>query len=198
MVILNFRVVFLKLKRSNRAKLSVEGTPTRSPTERNPSLATPKQRGPSLTTSILKVVLRQLEQDYFQQDFMQLLRLIRHGKFPMTNIAFILLLEVAKWYGLMNTHLMTYRDETLLFFRVLTLFHGSFIRFMSGGKSEGQLLSGGSHSSLFPSLCKCFIFIFDRKKKIYKLIYVYAIYGNMTCLSLYSILATDTAWIGVA
>ena len=47
---------------------------------------------------------------------------------------------------------MTYRDESMKFFRVgLQLFHGSFIRFILGGKSEGHLLSGGDASSLSPA-----------------------------------------------
>ena len=130
----NFSDCFLEVK---QVKGGQTETPTRSPTARVSSLATPKQRGPSsLTTPLLKVatprvtsvkkryklvkkhrkiraqtslfgtsdvlscalyeyirclpeVLRQLEQHDFLQDCMQLLLLIRKGKFPMTNIAFI-------------------------------------------------------------------------------------------------------------
>ena len=86
------------------------------------------------------------------QDFMCLLRLIATGQFPLENIAFMLLLEVAKWYALPTTSQMTYSEDTKLFWRVgYKLFHGGFIRFMSGGKSEGQVIEGSSMADHLPS-----------------------------------------------
>ena len=83
---------------------------------------------------------------------MSLLRLIATESFPLDNIAFLLMLEVAKWYSLANTCMMTYRKETMMFFRVgLKLFHGSFVRFMSGSKSEGHILRGGRAKDLTPA-----------------------------------------------
>ena len=78
-------------------------------------------------------------------DFMSLARLIATNRFPLDNISFALLLDVARFYSLSNTRNMTYPDSTKLFWRVgYKLFHGSFIRFMSGGKLEGQLIDGES------------------------------------------------------
>ena len=44
-------------------------------------------------------------------NFMDLLRLISSGKFPITNISFLLLLDVAKWYSLSSTSQMRYSDD---------------------------------------------------------------------------------------
>ena len=43
-------------------------------------------------------------------DFMTLARLIARKEFPMDNIAFNLLLDVARFYSLQNTTQMTYPD----------------------------------------------------------------------------------------
>ena len=90
-----------------------------------------------LLPNLLKV-LRESKQVH---DFMSLVRLIATNQFALDNISFALLLDVARFYSLQNTCSMTYPDSTKVFWRVgYKLFHGSFIRFMSGGKSEGQLI----------------------------------------------------------
>ena len=93
---------------------------------------------------LLPNLLESLAESNKQHDFMSLVRLIAQKKFPMDNIAFSLLLDVARFYSLPTTRHMTYPDCTKQFWRVgYKLFHGSFLRFMSGGKSEGQLIDSG-------------------------------------------------------
>ena len=82
-------------------------------------------------------LLENLAESKKQHDFMSLVRLIAQKTFPMDNIAFLLLLDVARFYSLPTTRQMTYPDCTKQFWRVgYKLFHGSFLRFMS----EGQLI----------------------------------------------------------
>ena len=62
--------------------------------------------------------------------------------FLLKNIALLLVLEVARWYSLDSVNQMCYWDSTLLFWRVgIKLFHGAFLRFMSGPKCEGEIIN---------------------------------------------------------
>ena len=92
---------------------------------------------------VLPSVCLLLHEKNLLHDFTTLLTLISDEKFPLDNIAFRLLLEVARWYGLKSTTQMFYSDETMLFWRVIyQLYHGSIIRFLSGDKATGQYLTG--------------------------------------------------------
>ena len=85
-------------------------------------------------------------------DFVVFITLIGKGTMPLDNIAFLLALEVGRRYSVDSTNRMWYWPETTLFWRVeLKLFHGSFKRFMSGGKLEGQIIeNSGTDNSLSP------------------------------------------------
>ena len=75
-------------------------------------------------------------------DFLTLMRLIAGGKFPVDDIAFLLLLEVARWFGNSHTSQMHYSEETKLFWKIgYKLFHGKFFRFMSGCENKGTEIS---------------------------------------------------------
>ena len=74
-------------------------------------------------------------------DFLLFLKTVSEGKFPKDNIALRLLLDVGSWYSCTHTTKMKYSDESKLFWKIgYKLFHGSFIRFMSGAKNEGATL----------------------------------------------------------
>ena len=63
-------------------------------------------------------------------------RLVAEKTFPMSNIAYLLFLDIVNWFS--STH-MRYSDEIKRFWRVgLKLFKGKFLRFMSGMKNSGQ------------------------------------------------------------
>lgn len=75
---------------------------------------------------------------------------IASGKFPIHNIAFRLLLDIAKWYSLDNTTQMQYSSESMKFWKVVyRLFHGKALRFLSGEKSIGQVIDGSSSKGLY-------------------------------------------------
>lgn len=74
------------------------------------------------------------------QDFVNFIKLITTGKFPMNNICLLLLFDVVRWYNTDTTSQMSYSEECMKFWKVLyRLFHGKVLRFMSGMRS-GQLL----------------------------------------------------------
>ena len=60
--------------------------------------------------ALLPGVLEKLHSNNYLEDFMSLLGLIASNKFPMKNIALILLLEVARWFSLSSTRLMRIND----------------------------------------------------------------------------------------
>ena len=70
----------------------------------------------------------------------------------MTNIAFLLFLDIVRWYSLDDaTTSMRYMEEVKEFWRTgLRLFHGRLLRFMGGPKNKGQIL----HNEASPGLQK--------------------------------------------
>ena len=61
---------------------------------------------------------------------------------PKNNIAYRLFLNVVSWFMNENTTAMRYDDVVKCFWRTgLQLFKGKFLRFMSGLKNEGQVVS---------------------------------------------------------
>ena len=75
-------------------------------------------------------------------DFLALIHFIDDDKFPMDNISLQLLLEVARWYNKSSISQMCYSVATQLFWKVgYKMFHGKFLRYMSGEKSQGTELS---------------------------------------------------------
>ena len=68
--------------------------------------------------SQLTDVCEKLSKLHVLYDFNCLIELIYTDKFPMDNIAFCLLLDVARWYSLKSTTQMYYSKQSLLFWRV--------------------------------------------------------------------------------
>ena len=74
---------------------------------------------------------------------------VTEKRFPMQNIAFLLWLEVVKWYHQETTSGMRYMDETKKFWKLgWQHFGGRFIRFMSGFKNTTQVVSGENSKGL--------------------------------------------------
>lgn len=92
---------------------------------------------------LVPTIINRLKKDGLKEDFCVLLRTLASGAFPLHNIAFLLLLDVARWYSLDSTTQMKYPVHTMKFWRVLyRMFHGKILRFMSGEKSVGQIIDG--------------------------------------------------------
>ncbi|CAC5380555.1 unnamed protein product [Mytilus coruscus] len=100
--------------------------------------------------SLMPTVLKNVQKAGHLADFINLLKLISVDKFPLNNISFLLLLEVARWYSLENTTKMFYSDQCMRFWKVLyRLFHGKALRFMQGVKSSGQILNKSTSRGQF-------------------------------------------------
>ena len=88
---------------------------------------------------LMPVVLQKIDEAGVLFDFCNFLRMICNGKFPLKNIAFLLLLDVVRWYSLNKTSEMTYSEDTMKFWKVIyRIFHGKLLRFMSDSKSTGD------------------------------------------------------------
>ena len=75
-------------------------------------------------------------------DFMLLVTQLASGKLSPLNIAFLLCLECAKWQSLKSTTQMRFRDVIKKFWLVVyRLLKGKGLRFFSGPKNYGQVIS---------------------------------------------------------
>ena len=69
-------------------------------------------------SNVLTKVLRKCEQKGVTHHFMALITQIASGTFPVTNMAFLLSLEVALLHSLQNSTQMCYRSDTSLFWEI--------------------------------------------------------------------------------
>ena len=70
--------------------------------------------------------------------------LISKGEFPLRNICYLLFLDLVNWLSCDNSCGMRYEfPETQKFWEVgYTVFHGKFLRFMSGPRNTGAIIEG--------------------------------------------------------
>jgi hypothetical protein len=70
-------------------------------------------------------------------------KLLSTDSFPLENIAYLLFLDVVKWFDSGNTTSMRYEDPVVnKFWRIgYKMFHGKWLRFMRGPKSRGELIN---------------------------------------------------------
>ena len=92
--------------------------------------------------SLLKPLIEVLYANSCLKDYMTLVQSLSDGNLSPTNIAFLLCLERAKWQALKTTTQMRFRDVTKKFWLVVyRLLKGKGIRFFSGPKNWGQVVS---------------------------------------------------------
>ena len=90
----------------------------------------------------LTALISVLHQSGCLRDFMLLVTQLAEGTFSPMNIAFLLCLERAKWQSLFTTTQMRFRAVTKKFWLVVyRLLKGKGIRFFSGPKNWGQVVS---------------------------------------------------------
>jgi hypothetical protein len=94
--------------------------------------------------SLIPDVIDELKRSGKLEDYLSFHRLVSVGKFPLDNIAYLLFMDVVRWFSLDNvTSTMRYTDNVKLFWETgLRLFHGRFLRFMGGPKNAGQIVEG--------------------------------------------------------
>lgn len=72
-------------------------------------------------------------------DLVNFFKLVSNGKFPLSNIAFLLFLDTIRWYSSSTISQVRFRDECIQFFLVgWVLFGGQFLRFIQGTRLIGS------------------------------------------------------------
>jgi hypothetical protein len=94
-------------------------------------------------TNLLPSVVETLKRKGKLETWIQFNKLLSTDSFPLDNIAFLLVLDVIKWFDSGNTTSMRYEDPVVnKFWRIgYKMFHGKWLRFMSGPKSRGELIN---------------------------------------------------------
>ncbi|MEW8542406.1 MAG: YqaJ viral recombinase family protein, partial [Candidatus Thiodiazotropha sp.] len=76
--------------------------------------------------------------------------LLASHKFPLDNIAFLLFLDVVRWFDCDTSVTMRYEPVVKKFWRIgYKLFHGKWLRFMSGPKNKGEIVKSSTKRGLF-------------------------------------------------
>lgn len=96
----------------------------------------------SVMANMLPDVIKILKENNQLDVFMRFFELVKNDKFPPNQIAYLLFLDVIRLLASNDIRQMRYSDEIKLFWRIGSkLFHGRFLRFMSGQKSTAEFLS---------------------------------------------------------
>ena len=101
-------------------------------------------------SGMLRSLLWKLCSNKMLPDFMRLLETLNNGRLPLNNIAWILLLERARFASCSNTVGMRYNKVTKKFWSIVyRLCKGSGLKFFSGEKNWGQLVRKCSMKSRY-------------------------------------------------
>jgi hypothetical protein len=104
---------------------------------------------------LLPKVLKSLEDVEQKESFLKFmgLHVLASETFPSHNICYLLFLDIVEWFSCDATTHMRYGHETVKFWQIgYRLFHGKFLRFMSGIRNFGQVLDGTSERGFFDPL----------------------------------------------
>ena len=76
--------------------------------------------------------------------------MVNDGSFPFENIAFLLFMDVCRGLSCKNTSRIRYSDKVKRFWRIgYRLFHGKWLKFMSGPNITRTLTTGQSDKGIF-------------------------------------------------
>ena len=99
---------------------------------------------------LLKKLVENLYETDCLPDFMSLMTQLSDGSLSPLNIAFLLALERARWQSLKTTTQMRFRPVTKKFWLVVyRLLKGKGLRFFSGPKNYGQVISNKASKGLY-------------------------------------------------
>ena len=92
--------------------------------------------------------------------FKKFMTLVANAIFPLGKIAFLLFLDIVTWFSESNSSKMKYLyPETVQFQRIgQKLFHGRFLRFISGPKNQGQIVQGSPYRGVCDTKESCINF----------------------------------------
>lgn len=99
---------------------------------------------------MLPLVLSSMREHGLYEVWKKFHEMVAAGSFPMKNIAYLLFLDVVRWYSSESTTTMRYDDVVSRFWRTgYKLFHGRFLRFISGPKNRGEIIINDSKRGCF-------------------------------------------------
>ena len=102
-------------------------------------------------SNVLTKVLRKCEQQGVTRHFMALIQQVASGTMPVTNMAFLLALEVGLLHSLDNSTKMRYRNDTALFWEIARSVDGPrLLRLFSSDKHFGMVNTGDCEKSKYP------------------------------------------------
>ena len=102
-------------------------------------------------SNTLTKVLRKCEEQGVTRHFMALMKQIGSGELPVTNMAFLLALEVGLLHSLENSTQMRYRNDTALFWEIALSIGGPrLLRLFSSDKHFGMVNTGECKKSKYP------------------------------------------------
>ena len=100
--------------------------------------------------NMLPNVLNEFSKHGLESDLLTFFQLVCENRFPFSNIAFQLWLEIVRWYRQDTSTTMRYMDQTKMFWKLgWRIFGGKFIRYMGGFKNEGQVVQGDTEKGNF-------------------------------------------------
>ena len=92
---------------------------------------------------LLPTVIENLSKEGFDDAIVSFVKQVASGKFPLNNIAFMLWVDVVRWFDCSSTTLMRYSEDTKKFWKLgYRIFGGRFVNFMSGYKNNSQIVLG--------------------------------------------------------
>ena len=101
-------------------------------------------------TNMLPNVLDELSEYGLETDLLVFFQLVCENRFPFSNIAFQLWIEIVRCYRQNSSTAMRYMDKTKMFWKLgWRIFGGKFICFMGGFKNEGQVVQGETENGNF-------------------------------------------------
>ena len=121
-------------------------------------------------TALIPAVLLNLQKAGKLNSYVKFQRMLAKDCFPLDNIAFLLFLDVVNWFSNSNTCTMRYEyEETIQFWMIgFCLFHGKWLRFMSGQKNLGQVLDHTAERGDFDPLLSSINFAVPHIKQLRK------------------------------
>ena len=99
---------------------------------------------------LLPNVLKEMKKNGHFETWFNLNRMVNDDSFPFENIAFLLVMDVRRFLSCKNTSGIRYSDKVKHFWRIgYRLFHGKWLKCMSGPKHTGTLTTEQSGKGIF-------------------------------------------------
>ena len=119
--------------------------------------------------NLMPSVVETLKDSGHIESFVKFCNLLGNKDFPLDNICFLLFLDVVHWFSSETSAEMRFKfPETVKFWQIgHRLFHGKFLRFMSGLRNTGNILDGSSERGRIEPLNSQINFAVPSRQNLY-------------------------------